>query len=137
MASIQNVRLSIFDNIQSPGNALVQVSYKIVSTHHDVAHEQRYRELVQLIGMDEGPGEDGRSEPLPIDPIWDGPFAFGGFASAFEHTREKIIPIGALAEDPFFKRSEIRARVTLEPLPPATVSSESNTVFRQPANAPA
>jgi len=136
MAAINNVRLDIFDNNPSPGRALVQISYKILGTHHDIAHEQKYRELVQLIGVDEGPGEDGRSEPLPIDPIWDGPFTFGGLATAFDRTREGVIPTSALIEDAFFRRSEIRARVTLEPLP-ATVSGESNIVLRHPANSPA
>ena len=56
MASIGPVTLSIFD--QPPSNVLVQVSYLVSATHHDMGHEQAYREVVELIGVDTLAGED-------------------------------------------------------------------------------
>jgi hypothetical protein len=105
MASISKVLLQIFERA---GSAQVQVSYTLTATHHDGPHEQAYRELVQLIGVDIGPGEDGVSEVLPGGTIWDG-----------------VVDPG-----PVIREDEIRARVTLTPLPPVAPSRESNTVRR-------
>jgi hypothetical protein len=71
MASIGPVTLSIFD--QPPGNVLVQVSYKVEATHHDMGHEQAYREVVELIGVDTLAGEDQVDDIIILDPpFWDG-----------------------------------------------------------------
>ena len=64
MASIGPVTLSIFDS--TPGNVLVRVSYLVEASHHDMGHEQAYREVVELIGVDtlagEPLGHDGDAE---------------------------------------------------------------------------
>src|SRR3712207_8540722 len=59
MASISNVRLQI---VEKSGSAKVLVSYRLNATHGDGANEQAYRELVQLVGVDAVPGEDGHNE---------------------------------------------------------------------------
>jgi hypothetical protein len=129
MASISNVRLQIFER---SGSALVQVSYTITATHHDGEHEQKYRELVQLIGVDTGPGEDGRSELIPGGTVSDGTVVFTTSQVAFVRIRELTLPSSALDEDPgpVIREDEIQARVTLIPLPPELVSRGSNVVRR-------
>jgi hypothetical protein len=84
MASISKVLLQIFERA---GSAQVQVSYTLTATHHDGPHEQAYRELVQLIGVDIGPGEDGVSEVLPGGTIWDGVVVFTTSQVAFVRSR--------------------------------------------------
>jgi hypothetical protein len=97
MASISSVGLQIFEN---SGSALIQVSYTITATHHDSLHEQAYRELVQLVGDDSGPGEDGHSELIPGGTIWDGVVVFTTSEVSFVHTREITLPSSILDEDP-------------------------------------
>jgi hypothetical protein len=133
MASIGPVTLSIFD--QPPGNVLVQVSYKVEATHHDMGHEQAYREVVELIGVDTLAGEDQVDDIIILDPpFWDGIVQFTQNQGAFEQTREKTLAAQALDEDPhpfLVRADEIRARVTLTPLPPgAPPPKESNLVVR-------
>ena len=129
MASISNVRLQIFE---SSGSALVQVSYTITATHHDSLHEQAYRELVQLVGVDSGPGEDGRSELIPGGTVSDGVVVFTTSQVALVRVRELTLPSSALDEDPgpFIREDEIQARVTLIPLPLGSPSRDSNVVRR-------
>jgi len=129
MASISSVDLRIFE---SSGSALIQVSYTITATHHDSLHEQAYRELVQLVGDDSGPGEDGHSELIPGGTIWDGVVVFTTSEVSFVQIREIRLPSSILDEDPgpVIREDEIRARVTLIPLPPASPSRNSNLVRR-------
>ena len=129
MASISNVRLEILERL---GTAKVRVSYRLFATHHDGPHEQAYREVVQLIGVDTGAGEDGVSEPIPGGKIWDGIVVFTTSQVSFEQTREFELPSSALNEDPGppIREDEIQARVTLIPLPPASPSRDSNLVRR-------
>jgi len=129
MASIGNVRLEIFE---SQGSALVRVSYKLNATLLDTQSEQSYRELVQLIGVDEGPGEDGQSDVIAGGTIWDGPIKFTSGQVSFQQIHEKTLPLSVLDEDPspFPKRDELRARVTLTPLPPVPPVRDSNLVTR-------
>jgi hypothetical protein len=129
MASISNVRLQIFER---NGSALVQVGYTLSATLHDAPHEQSYRELVQLVGDDVGPGEDGHSELIPGGTVWDGVVTFTTSHVAFTQTREITIPSSRLDEDPgpAIRDDEIRARVTLIPLPPVSPSRDSNLVRR-------
>ena len=132
MAAISDVSLSITDG--GPGEAHVEVSYKISATHHDVEHEQAYREVVQLMGVDSPPviGEDGIDDPLAGGVISDTVVTFSGSEQAFVETRARNVPEQILDEDPgpFIRTDEIRARVTLTPLPPAEVRGESNVVER-------
>jgi hypothetical protein len=133
MASIGPVNLAIFD--QPPGEVLVQVSYTISQTLHDAQHEQAYRELVEIIGVDTGePGEDGVDDVLPGATIWDGVAVFTTSQVSFTVTRERRLPAAALDEDthPFLPRSdELRARVTLTPLATAAPVRESNLIRRE------
>lgn len=129
MASISNVLLQIAER---SGSAQVQVSYTLTATHHDGPHEQAYRELVQLVGADIGPGEDGVSEVIPGGTVWDGVVVFTTSQVAFVRSRERTLPSSILDEDPrpVIREDEIRARVTLTPLAPVSPSRESNTVRR-------
>jgi hypothetical protein len=125
MASISSVSLQIFEQ---SGSALIQVGYTITATHHDSAHEQAYRELVQLVGVD-----PGRSELIPGGTVWDGIVVFApNSAVSFVRSREITLPSSALDEDPDppVREDEIQARVTLIPLPMASPSRESNVVRR-------
>ena len=128
MASISDVRLRIFEN---SGSALVEVSYTLSATQHDGEHEQAYRELVQLVGVDTGPGEDGQSELIPGGTIWDGVVVFTTSQVAFVQSHERPVPSSILDEDPgIIRPDEIRARVTLIPLPPTPPTRDSNIVQR-------
>jgi hypothetical protein len=128
MASISNVRLEIFEN---SGTATVRVSYRLFATQQDAPNEQAYRELVQLFGIDTGPGEDGVNEPIP-DGQWDDTVVFTTSQVSFVRIREKTLPSSALNEDPGppIREDEIQARVTLIPLPPSSPSRVSNLVRR-------
>ena len=138
MASIGPVALRIFEN--ASGSALVQVSYTITATHHDALHEQAYRELVQLIGVDiigvdtrAGRGEDGTDDIIPGDPVWDGVVTFTNSQGAFDQSHEITLPSSsALDEDPgpIQRTDEIRASVTLTPVPPPVPTRQSNLVRR-------
>jgi hypothetical protein len=129
MASISNVNLQIFERA---GSALIQVGYTLTATQHDAPHEQAYRELVQLVGDDVGPGEDGQSELIPGGTVWDGVVKFTTSQVAFTQSHEITLPSNILDEDPgiFARVDEIRARVTLFPLPIASPSRDSNLVRR-------
>jgi hypothetical protein len=129
MASISNVRLQIFENA---GLALVQVGYTLSATLHDAPHEQAYRELVQLVGDDVGPGEDGVSELILGGTVWDGVVTFSNSQVAFTQSHEITLPSSLLNEDSgsIFRIDEIRARVTMIPLPAVSPSRESNLVKR-------
>jgi|SRR3712207_320437 len=130
MASISNVRLQI---VEKSGSAKVLVSYRLNATHGDGANEQAYRELVQLVGVDAVPGEDGHNELIPGGTVWDGVVKFSTSQVAFEQTRETLLKSSALDEDGgglFIQEDEIQARVTLTPLPPESPSGVSNIVRR-------
>jgi hypothetical protein len=133
MASIGNVVLNIFEGppATTPGSALIRVSYVITATHHDAEHEQAYRELVELVGDDRGEG--GTAELIPDGKIWDGVVVFTTSQTSFTRIPEKTLPSSILDEDssgPVIKEDEIRAVVTLIPIPPALLSRESNLVRR-------
>jgi hypothetical protein len=61
MASIQSITLSITP-VDNSANVSVYVGYVVSGTSHDVATEQNYREICQLIG-DDTPG-DGTDDVL-------------------------------------------------------------------------
>ena len=132
MASISNVTLRIFENVPVAGQALVQVGYTLTATLHDAPHQQSYRELVQLVGDDEGPGEDGTSETLAGGTIFDGTVTFTTSTVAFTQSHERTVPVSILDEDGgiIIRGDEIRARVTLIPLPPVNPTRLSNLVRR-------
>lgn len=130
MALISDVLLRVFEGAPAPGQATVQVSYTITASLHDGPHEQAYRELVELVGVDKGPGEDGPSEV--IFTVSDGTVVFTNSEVAFTRIPERTFPIGILDEDrgPSIRTDEILARVTLTPIPQASPREESNVVRR-------
>ena len=119
MASIGPITLTITD--QPPSNVVVLVSYLITPTLHDGPHEQAYRELVELIGVDTLAGEDQVDDIISLTPaFWDGIVRFTTQQGGFQQIRERTLPAQALDEDPdvFFHRAdEIRARVTPDTAP--------------------
>jgi hypothetical protein len=62
MASVENVRLELLE-VDLGGTA--RVSYTLRGSADDVQHRQKYRERVELVGVDEGDGEDGTNALLP------------------------------------------------------------------------
>jgi hypothetical protein len=132
MASIGPVTLTITD--QPPSNVFVLVSNLLSATHDDGPHEQAYREVVELIGIDTLAGEDQVDDIISLDPpFWDGIVRFSTSEVAFQQIHERTLPAQALDEDPdtfFLRADEIRARVTLIPLPPDAPSRDSNLVVR-------
>lgn len=136
MASISNVRLSIFDVPGSSGLAGIQVGFTVTETNDDAVSERSYREVVELVGVDEGPGEDGQSDVIVGVQLEEGLVTFTTSQTSFVRGREKQVSSALLEEDGMFRRAEIRARVTLIPVPPRTVTRESNTVLRSRPIAP-
>ncbi|MPZ06153.1 MAG: hypothetical protein GEU26_07010 [Nitrososphaeraceae archaeon] len=108
---------------------LVRASYTITNTLRDAPHEQAYREEVRLVGDDRGEG--GTVDLLPIDAIWDGVVGVTTSQVQFVRSPEKLYPSSVLDEDPnLIEEDEIRAVVTLTPIPPTPVTKESNLVLR-------
>ena len=133
MASIQPITLSI-QRVPNSNNVSVQVGYVVSASGHDLATEQNYREVCQLIG-DDTPG-DGTDDILRT--IFDNTTVFGGTSVHFTRAIQLFLPASVLDEDnsgPFLESDEIRARVTLTPIP---TSRESNlVVFNEPVIAQA
>lgn len=123
MASIQPITLRISPTLPN-GMVSVDISYTVSASNHDLASEQNYRELCELIG-DDTPG-DGTDDI--IRKVVDQTLVFSG---TFPHQSRAIqffMPASQLNEDatgPFLEADEIRARVTLTPIP---TSRESNLV---------
>jgi hypothetical protein len=131
MVSISNVLLEIFEGPPTApvGMTLVRASYTITNTLHDAPHEQAYREEVRLVGDDRGEG--GTAELLPIDAIWDGVVVFTTSQVQFVRSPERLYSSSVLDEDPnLIEEDEIRAVVTLTPIPQTPVTKESNLVLR-------
>ncbi len=75
MASIQQVALTITP-VPNSTNVSVSVGYVVSASNHDLASEQHYREVCQLIG-DDTPG-DGTDDILRT--LFDGTTVFSGMA---------------------------------------------------------
>jgi hypothetical protein len=130
MVAISDVSLFIAER---DGKAFAEVSYRVLPTGQDFALKRSFREIVELIGVDEGVGEDGHSEVIRNGRIYDELLAFGTSDSTPGRTRAVNLASADLDEDPgpVPRRDEIRARVTLIPI----VTAESNVVTRgAPAN---
>src|SRR4029453_10048668 len=126
MATIRNnVTLRI---AESQGNAFVEVSFAVDASAEDIQHQQAYRAVVELIGVDEGPGEDGRSEATPNGQKADQLGAFG-----VGQTVARNMPSALLDEDPgpFPRRDELRARVTLIPTTLSNVVTRGAFIVNQ------
>jgi hypothetical protein len=129
MPSIQNVRLEIVEN---QGAAAALVTFSLIGTSQDLAGPGIYTQIVELIGVDRAPKEDGIDEPIPgsrSETLVTFPFS--------PSQRKQLIALnaGSLDEDgPLFPaialsdEDEIQARVTLS----SAVSAVSNTVVLHP-----
>ena len=121
MASIQQVNLAITPALNN-ANVIVDVGYSVSGSSHDIATQQHYREVCQLIG-DDTPG-DGTDDVLRT--IFDATTVFSG--ETFERVLQVEVPRSVLDEDNNgiqIQEDEIRAKVTLTPIP---TSRESNLV---------
>ena len=133
MASISNVNLNL---IIGGEETFVEVSLTVNATTQEATARQAFREEVYLIGVDEGRGEDGQNDVLG-DAISTADVQFNPNFQGYTLTRAKKIPTALLDEDPgIFRADEIRARVTLTPLPPEVVTAYSNTIVRFPVVQP-
>jgi hypothetical protein len=123
MASVQPVTLTITP-IPNSTNVSVGVGYVVSASSHDLATDQHYREVCQLIG-DDTPG-DGTDDVLRT--IFEATTVFSGNSAHFTRAIQLFLPRSVLDEDnegPFIQADEIRAKVTLTPIP---TSRESNLV---------
>jgi hypothetical protein len=124
MASISPVSLRII-NVPNSSNASIDVGYTVSASNHDLATQQRYREICELIG-DDTPG-DGTDDILRT--LRDENINFDDH-SGFTRAIQVFVPVSLLDEDRglvALQEDEIRARVTLTPVP---TSRESNLVRR-------
>ncbi|MEA3012732.1 MAG: hypothetical protein QOD42_1277 [Sphingomonadales bacterium] len=132
MATIESVHLELKEQL---GAAAALVTYTMRGSLQDVQQQTRYAELVQLVGDDVGPGEDGQNELIP-----NGELSFAeslAFASSAPVTRVRLLalPSKSVDEDPSGpfhtpqEEDEIRARVTLTRIL-STVVAQSNLVRR-------
>jgi hypothetical protein len=131
MAQIANLTLSPI--VVNVANATVTVDYDIQYSAGDVASRQPYAEVCQLIGDDTGVGD-----PVTAgadDTILNGllsPFfsqvASDGVVTVQHRHFTKTVALQALNEDQgaIPNPDEIRAKVTLTPILPATTTRESN-----------
>jgi hypothetical protein len=123
MASIQQVTLTITP-VPNSANVSIDVGYVVSGSGHDLATGQNYREVCQLIG-DDTPG-DGKDDILRT--IFDTTTVFTGNSVHFTRAIQLFLPRSVLDEDnegPQIQEDEIRAKVTLTPIP---TSRESNLV---------
>jgi len=121
MASIQQVNLAITP-VPNSANVIVDVGYVVSGSSHDIATQQHYREVCQLIG-DDTPG-DGTDDVLRT--IFDSTTVCSG--NSFQRVLQVVVPRSVLDEDndgPQIQEDEIRAKVTLTPIP---TSRESNLI---------
>lgn len=128
MALIQSIKLTITP-VTNSENVSVYVGYIVSGSNFDVSSEQSYREVCELIG-DDTPG-DGTDDPLRIRKLLDTTTVFSANTAHFTRAIQLFIPLSALDEDnegPAIEEDEIRARVTLTPLPPSPTRRESNMV---------
>jgi len=125
MATIGPITLTIGPG-NSPSNASVQVGYTVSASNHDLASAQTYREVCELIGDDTpGDGTDDLLVKLKEEDI-----VFTSNAPHLTRAIQQFVPLTKLDEDVgiiALEEDEIRARVTLIPIP---TSRESNLVLR-------
>jgi hypothetical protein len=125
MASIGPVTLRII-NVPNSANASIDVGYTVSASSHDLATEQNYREVCELIGDDTpGDGTDDVLQKLKEEII-----VFSSNAPHLTRAIQTFVPQSLLDEDRGIivpEEDEIRARVTLTPIP---TSRESNLIKR-------
>jgi hypothetical protein len=122
MARVNNVNLNINIDV---GNADIRVTYSLIGNSFDIASGQPYREVVKLIGVDNLP-EDGTNEDIIGGQIIDTTVVFAN-ASPIPRNWSRTILKSILNEDNP-GQDEIRAIVTLTPIPASPANSSSNIV---------
>lgn len=125
MATISPITLTIGPG-NSPSNASVQVGYTVSASNHDLASAQTYRDICELIG-DDTPG-DGTDDILLK--LREEVIVFTSNTAHFTRAIQQFVPLTKLDEDAgtfIPQEDEIRARVTLTPIP---TRRESNQVVR-------
>ncbi len=136
MAIIENVTLTLTES-QETDTARFIVRCRLRGSLQDVQQQRVYRELIELIGVDEGAGEDGQNELIPGGAVFVGTVGFANTNFVDRPPRFLVVPRSAINEDirpaplaglPL--RDEIRARLTLLPIGVPPVSRNSNTVTR-------
>lgn len=123
MAKIQPITLTIPQNPNNNGKFPINISYVVSAGPNDSLTEQHYREVCELIG-DDTPG-DGTDDI--IRKIFDGRLVFDSVFSHIQRSFQLELSRSELDEDnaTAFQNDEIRARVTLTPIP---TSRESNQI---------
>ena len=127
MAVIDRIDLHIGEH---SGTAFIEVTWGATGNQIDIETRQAYREVVELVGLDIGPGQDGVSDPIADGVISDRIRTFTAAVSSFADTKQKRLPVGALDEDGPLRSSQIAARISLIPLPPRTIARLSNVINR-------
>jgi len=125
MALIRPITLRI-TRIPNSANVIIDVGYRVSASSHDIATEQNYREVCELIG-DDTPG-DGTDDIIRTMLNTTTVFTSDVFTQNLTRVIQLLLPASALDEDrgrPFLEEDEIRVRVTLTPIP---TSRESNLV---------
>lgn len=129
MATIEDVHLEIIDALP---HAMARVTYKVKPTDDDVPQKRSYSEVVEIFGVDQDEGEDGKDDPI-AGARFEGITTFPGAAP----NRRKEIPLRNTDEDPglhvpipFPIRDEFQARVTLRRISSSRIRGTSNVVVR-------
>ena len=138
MASMTTPQLTIVGS-PTPGFSTLTVTYIVTFDAFDIASGQPYREVLEIIGDDTGVGDPaaaGTDDILRpsanVGTINVGPGQIPPPVQVRSHT--VTLSNGKLNEDTgaIPNPDEIRAKVTLTPIPPATVGPiESNLVALQ------
>lgn len=130
MAFIEHVELELVENA---GNGAVRVTYTLHGSEEDVREGRVYKEVVKLIGVDEGPGEDGQNNALTGGLIFNGTIVFGNGMPVFQ-SRLFGLSSSVFDEDSSTSQApntpvedEIRAQVSLDAGP---IIANSNLVKR-------
>jgi len=128
MATIGPVTLSIVTNV---ANADITCTYSLTGSAFDIASGQPYREVCILRGDDTGivPAEDNVDDAIPnglLTPLIFPTTVVFANALPINRVRVKTIAKADLNED--VGLDEIRALVTLTPVPATATQRESNQV---------
>ena len=134
MATISDVVLKITNK---PGGkeAEVEVSYDILFDSYDQHSDQVYAEVCRLMGDDTNTGDPPGAAPDDtlgfLTPLFFRNTRSGG-QPKLSRNWTRTFRMADLDEDrgPIPNPDEIRALVTLSPIPPATTSRESNVVIK-------
>lgn len=134
MATISPVKLAI--KKKDDNQFTVDVKYEITFDSYDQASNQAYAEVCKLMGDDTITGEPpaaGADDTLGfLTPLFFRSTQSNGEATLKRHWT-KDFRKAELDEDrsPIPSPDEIRAVVTLTPVPPSTVTAESNVVKKR------